>query len=86
MENEGADHIQETEEESQDSQELEEIPVQLDESSYETLGLSNSSNIVRGKYYKQTYRPAWEQMPDFKGDLLSKILNSTLTDGYFRMA
>jgi hydroxyisourate hydrolase len=67
MENEGADHIQETEEESQDSQELEEIPVQLDESSYETLGLSNSSNIVRGKYYKQTYRPAWEQMPDFKG-------------------
>ncbi|CAH1119639.1 unnamed protein product [Phaedon cochleariae] len=33
---------------------------------------NSSSNIIlgtipKGKYYKQTYRPAWEQMPDFKG-------------------
>ncbi|XP_044259823.1 uncharacterized protein LOC123008179 [Tribolium madens] len=69
MESEETDQIQEVEEESQDSQELGEIPVQLDDSSvsYATLSLTNSSNIVRGKYYKQTYRPAWEQMPDFKG-------------------
>ncbi|KYB28295.1 uncharacterized protein LOC655985 isoform X2 [Tribolium castaneum] len=70
MESEESEQIQEVEEESQDSQELAEIPVHLDDSSvsYATLSLSNSSsNIVRGKYYKQTYRPAWEQMPDFKG-------------------
>lgn len=23
----------------------------------------------KGKYYKQTYRTAWEQMPDFKGEV-----------------
>ena len=69
MESEETEQIQEGEEESQDSQELDEIPVQLDDSSYEPLGLTNSSNIVRGKYYKQTYRPAWEQMPDFKGKM-----------------
>lgn len=69
MESEETDQIQEGEEESQDSQELDQIPVHLDDSSvtYTTISLTNSSNIVRGKYYKQTYRPAWEQMPDFKG-------------------
>nr|XP_023028072.1 uncharacterized protein LOC111516120 [Leptinotarsa decemlineata]XP_023028078.1 uncharacterized protein LOC111516120 [Leptinotarsa decemlineata] len=50
------------------------IPVQLVES-YDNVDItpSNSSNNVslkvnlKGRYYKQTYRPAWEQMPDFKG-------------------
>lgn len=27
----------------------------------------SSVNTNKGKYYKQTYRVAWEQMPDFKG-------------------
>lgn len=27
----------------------------------------SSLNTNKGKYYKQTYRVAWEQMPDFKG-------------------
>ncbi|CAH0547725.1 unnamed protein product [Brassicogethes aeneus] len=60
-------------EDSHDS-EINIIPVQLVDSykhraSYEGVSISptNSSNIVRGKYYKQTYRPAWEEMPDFKG-------------------
>lgn len=48
------------------------IPVQLVES-YEGVALTapNTPNLtlVKGKYYKQTYRPAWEQMPDFKGNM-----------------
>lgn len=65
---EHSEHSQGAEEEPPGSPELEEIPVTLDESAYETLSLNNSNSIaVRGKYYKQTYRPAWEQMPDFKG-------------------
>ncbi|KAG5876114.1 hypothetical protein JTB14_013693 [Gonioctena quinquepunctata] len=47
------------------------IPVELVES-YDTRNTSPSNslslgNLTKGKYYKQTYRPAWEQMPDFKG-------------------
>lgn len=65
---EHSEHSQGAEEEASASPELEEIPVTLDESAYETLSLNSSNSIaVRGKYYKQTYRPAWEQMPDFKG-------------------
>lgn len=42
--------------------EIQIIPVQLIQSS------SNVDSVSpRGKYYKQTYRPAWEHMPDFKG-------------------
>lgn len=66
MENEVVEHT--IDDESQDS-EINVIPVQLVEP-YESVILSsptNSSNISRGKYYKQTYRPAWEEMPDFKG-------------------
>ncbi|XP_056630960.1 uncharacterized protein LOC130441351 [Diorhabda sublineata] len=37
------------------------IPVQLIQSSSEVTVHS------KGKYYKQTYRPAWELMPEFKG-------------------
>ncbi|CAG9763378.1 unnamed protein product [Ceutorhynchus assimilis] len=33
----------------------------------EQAGTSSSSNSKGVKYYKQTYRPAWELMPDFKG-------------------
>lgn len=25
--------------------------------------------VSKGKYYKQTYRRAWESMPDFKGTI-----------------
>ncbi|KAJ8945966.1 hypothetical protein NQ318_016794 [Aromia moschata] len=66
MEHEEVEQV--VDEESHDS-EINVIPVQLVES-YEGVSLSppsSSSNISRGKYYKQTYRPAWEQMPDFKG-------------------
>lgn len=28
---------------------------------------ASPSGSNKGKYYKQTYRTAWEQMPDFKG-------------------
>ncbi|XP_018567686.1 uncharacterized protein LOC108908220 isoform X2 [Anoplophora glabripennis] len=65
MESEEVEQV--VDEESHDS-EINVIPVQLVESYDVTLtSPSNSSNISRGKYYKQTYRPAWEQMPDFKG-------------------
>ncbi|KAK9695089.1 HIUase/Transthyretin family [Popillia japonica] len=41
------------------------------EDNYETITVSSSqalaSGAVKGKYYKQTYRAAWEHMPDFKG-------------------
>ncbi|KAJ8919881.1 hypothetical protein NQ315_006410 [Exocentrus adspersus] len=69
MDSEGEQEEQVVDEESHDS-EINVIPVQLVETYDVTHALaspSNSSNISRGKYYKQTYRPAWEQMPDFKG-------------------
>lgn len=53
------------------------IPVQLVET-YNNVSLASptGSNIGLNKvkyykYYKQTYRPAWEQMPDFKGIALN---------------
>jgi len=33
----------------------------------EHVASPGGSNTMRGKYYKQTYRPAWEKMSDFKG-------------------
>ncbi|XP_018335509.1 uncharacterized protein LOC108744303 [Agrilus planipennis] len=60
----------EPDEESQDAQVINVIPVHFDET-YEELGESSPQTAApgsaKGKYYKQTYRKAWEQMPDFKG-------------------
>lgn len=39
----------------------------IDPKEYEST--SSSPGVNKGKYYKQTYRTAWEQMPDFKGAL-----------------
>lgn len=42
------------------------------EDAYESVNVSSpqslSSGAIKGKYYKQTYRQAWENMPDFKGN------------------
>lgn len=60
----------EQDEESQDQKSLNIIRVEY-EDPYETIGVSSgeslNTTVVKGKYYKQTYRPAWEHMPDFKG-------------------
>jgi len=61
----------EPDEESHDgSQGVSVIRVHFDES-YEGVPVSSpqaeNSGVVKGKYYKQTYRTAWESMPDFKG-------------------
>ncbi|KAF5303697.1 hypothetical protein FQR65_LT00841 [Abscondita terminalis] len=62
---------QEDEESHESSHSINVIQLHLDQS-YET-GLnatsaqSENSNVIKGKYYKQTYRTAWENMPDFKG-------------------
>lgn len=71
METEEVEHIEQIETEEQNETEFNVIPVQLVES-YDGVTLASPSNsanltLVKGKYYKQTYRPAWEQMPDFKG-------------------
>lgn len=71
METEEVEHIEQIETEEQHETEYNVIPVQLVES-YDGVTLGSHSNtknvtLVKGKYYKQTYRPAWEQMPDFKG-------------------
>lgn len=57
---------------SQDQKSMNVIRVEYDES-YENLAVSSpdpltSNSATKGKYYKQTYRPAWEHMPDFKGN------------------
>ncbi|KAL3275869.1 hypothetical protein HHI36_020608 [Cryptolaemus montrouzieri] len=40
----------------------------VSQESYEALkNIENATQQVRTKYYRQTYRPAWEQMPDFAG-------------------
>ncbi|XP_044752917.1 uncharacterized protein LOC123312514 [Coccinella septempunctata] len=45
---------------------LDVIPVELvDGESYQAF--RTVENVQRTKYYKQTYRRAWEQMPDFAG-------------------
>lgn len=59
----------EVDEESRDSQVLDVIPVRLEEN-YENQNLQLKITSTKGKYYKQTYRTAWEQMPDFKGGRL----------------
>lgn len=52
----------------EDNKNVEIIAVEY-EDSYESLNtsLTSLSGSAKGKYYKQTYRPAWESMPDFKG-------------------
>lgn len=45
------------------------------EEGYETVAVEgldplNNPSVGKAKYYKQTYRPAWEHMPDFKGEIL----------------
>lgn len=53
----------------EENKNVEIIAVEYDDT-YEPLNTSLTSNLsgsVKGKYYKQTYRPAWESMPDFKG-------------------
>lgn len=66
-----SEEVEHTEDSDPHETEFNVIPVQLVES-YESVALTapNAANltIVKGKYYKQTYRPAWEQMPDFKGN------------------
>lgn len=56
----------EVDEESSESQVLDVIPVRFEEN-YENQSIPLKITSVKGKYYKQTYRTAWEQMPDFKG-------------------
>lgn len=48
------------------SQELSQISYREYDESYETPQTFSGAS-VKGKYYKQTYREAWEHMPDFKG-------------------
>lgn len=66
------------ESEEPDSQRLNIIRVHYDESYDEDVSVSNLHDesgsgqnvdclVSKGKYYKQTYRRAWESMPDFKG-------------------
>lgn len=59
--------------ESEDEQihEISEAQIQFGELDgvkiYETSSSSSFNELKSGKYYKQSYRTAWEQMPDFKG-------------------
>lgn len=60
----------EADEESRDSQVIDFVRVDFDENyvkAEDSSSQSLNSNTIKGKYYKQTYRTAWEQMPDFKG-------------------
>lgn len=70
----------EVDEESRDSQVIDVIPLRF-EDEYENQISTLKVTSVKGKYYKQTYRSAWEQMPDFKGKLLTASLVSL--DGLF---
>lgn len=56
----------EVDEESTESQVVDVIPVRF-ETNYENQNSTLKVTASKGKYYKQTYRTAWEQMPDFKG-------------------
>lgn len=63
---------------------LDVIPVQLvDNGSYQTF--KTVENAQRTKYYKQTYRRAWEQMPDFAGNNLRVFSNTMVQYLNFRM-
>lgn len=60
------------------------------EDNFETITVSSpqvlATGVVKGKYYKQTYRAAWEHMPDFKGKCNYKCYNVISTNiGLFRM-
>ncbi|GJQ68683.1 hypothetical protein Trydic_g17223 [Trypoxylus dichotomus] len=63
----------EVDEETAQSKQVSEINLEYRdyEDNYETITVSSpqvlASGAVKGKYYKQTYRAAWEHMPDFKG-------------------
>lgn len=61
----------EADDESRDSQVIEAKAVYFEENyevdSGNSLQSLNNSGATKGRYYKQTYRTAWEQMPDFKG-------------------
>ncbi|XP_060519867.1 uncharacterized protein LOC132698046 isoform X2 [Cylas formicarius] len=64
-----SEHKQNTDDENhEEGEELGVIPLQLIKIHRNTPPPSFSNqSAVRSRYYKQTYRPAWEQMPDFKG-------------------
>lgn len=84
METEEVEHIEQIETEEHHETEFNVIPVQLVES-YEGVALASPSNttnltLVKGKYYKQTYRPAWEQMPDFKGAIFFGLYPCYITE------
>ncbi|KAK9871542.1 hypothetical protein WA026_012916 [Henosepilachna vigintioctopunctata] len=54
---------------SQNQNVIDVIPVQIVDTynqAYKTIEEA-AQHVARTKYYKQTYRPAWEQMPDFQG-------------------
>lgn len=57
-------------EQQDDVQSLNVIEVHLEEPYEVSTPAPEPSNtvVIKGKYYKQTYRPAWESMPDFKGN------------------
>lgn len=69
MQSEDQQHVEQiVDEEDSQTCEVNVIPVQLVQTyTTEEISSPSRSSIVRGKYYKQTYRPAWEMMPDFKG-------------------
>ncbi|KAK4877197.1 hypothetical protein RN001_009703 [Aquatica leii] len=59
---------QEDEESRESSQSIKVIHLHLDDSVLSaTASPSENSGVIKGKYYKQTYRTAWEKMPDFRG-------------------
>lgn len=60
----------EVDEESGDSQVIDTIAVRFGEG-YDNQHPPLKITSAKGKYYKQTYRTAWEQMPDFKGAIES---------------
>lgn len=63
----------EVDEESSESQVLDVIPLRF-EGNYENQHTTPKITSIKSKYYKQTYRTAWEQMPDFKGGFVVSML------------
>lgn len=72
----------EVDEESRDSQVVDVIPVHYEEA-YENQHSPLKVTSAKGKYYKQTYRTAWEQMPDFKGERVA--LTNFFRSKYLRL-
>ncbi|KAK5642744.1 hypothetical protein RI129_008911 [Pyrocoelia pectoralis] len=62
---------QEDEESHQSSHGIDVIQVHFNPTYHSTLSTtsqqSENTGTIKGKYYKQTYRTAWENMPDFRG-------------------